>query len=135
VRNSTQDWPWFSALHIWQKGLIGLVLGVAVAILLLLPNRLGMYIVAGGVASLIIGVVIGFRVAANYFENSDPLPRIAWLVTLASIVSAVAVALTAFIFRTSWVLWFWTASEGLGAIAWMLFTATRLTHRSDAPPC
>lgn len=134
MRNSTRDWPWFSALHIWQKGLIGIVLGVAVAILLLLPNRLGMYIVAGGVASLIIGVVIGFRVGANFFENPDPLPRIAWLVALAAIVSTVAIAVAALISRRSWLLWFWTASECLGVIAWMLFVAARLTHRSDAPP-
>lgn len=129
-----RDWPWFSGLHFWQKGLIGLVFGVALVLLLLLPNHLGFYIMAGGGASGFIGLAVGFRVGANYIENPEALPRVAWLVALASIVSTVAVAVTALISRRSWVLWFWTASECLGVIAWMLFTASRLTHRSDAPP-
>lgn len=129
-----RDWPSFSGLHIWQKGLIGLAFGFALAILLLLPNHLGLYIVAGGGATGFISLVVGFRLGAKYIENPEPLPRLAWLVALASIVSAVAVALTALISGRSWVLWFWIASECFGVIAWMLFVAARLTYRSGTPP-
>ena len=121
-----KEWPGFSALPVWGKALVGLFFGIALMVLLLLPNHLAFYIMAAAAAAWFIGIWVAFRVVAGNIENRGTLTGLAWLATLATIVSMIAIGLIALILGRSWVLWFWTASESVGVIAWMLVVALRL---------
>ena len=103
-------------------------------VLLLLPNRLGGYITAAAALAAFVGIVVGFRIGVSLLLDPQALARLAWLVASASIVSMIAVGLVALSFRRPWVLWFLTASEGLGAVAWMLFVARHSLPRIESPP-
>lgn len=128
-----REWPSFSALHLWQKGLIGLVFGVVLMVLLLLPNRLGSYITAAAAVAGFVGLWIGFRVGVSNLQRPEALARLALLVASASIVSMIAVGLIALSSQHAWVLWFWTASEALAVMAWMLFVLRRSLPRVEDP--
>ena len=78
-----REWPWFSSLRWWQKGLFGVVFGVALLAFILLPRNLAVYWLVTAYAALL---------AFSLLRLSGW--QIALLTTVAS------VALTAVLIRT-----------------------------------